>query len=143
MRNQGGSSHGSFQSADRDQPVHALRLRATREIFTLVLIVPFARGIYFTFRDWNGFETTKWVGFGELQRGLVRRQVLVLDVAHGEVRRRQRGLRQSRGLRPGAARDAADARHPCVLRTVFPVPNLLAGVILGLVRQFLSPRPFL
>ena len=32
-------------------------------IFILVLVVPFGRGVYFTFTDWNGFDITKFVGF--------------------------------------------------------------------------------
>ena len=32
-------------------------------IFSLVLVVPFATGFYYTFTDWDGFESTKLVGF--------------------------------------------------------------------------------
>ena len=32
-------------------------------IFIVVLIVPFVNGFYYTFTDWNGFKTTKLVGF--------------------------------------------------------------------------------
>ena len=31
-------------------------------IFTLVLVVPFTRGVWFTFTDWDGFEVTSFVG---------------------------------------------------------------------------------
>lgn len=31
-------------------------------IFTLVLVVPFSRGLYFSFTDWNGFEANNFVG---------------------------------------------------------------------------------
>ena len=31
-------------------------------IFTVVLIVPFVNGVYYTFTDWDGFEVTKLVG---------------------------------------------------------------------------------
>jgi ABC-type polysaccharide transport system permease subunit len=32
-------------------------------IFTIVLVVPFVNGFFYTFTDWNGFKTTKLVGF--------------------------------------------------------------------------------
>ena len=32
-------------------------------IFTIVLVVPFVTGFYYTFTDWNGFKTTKLIGF--------------------------------------------------------------------------------
>ena len=32
-------------------------------IFIIVLVVPFVNGFYYTFTDWNGFKTTKLVGF--------------------------------------------------------------------------------
>ena len=32
-------------------------------IFTVVLVVPFVNGFYYTFTDWDGFEITKLVGF--------------------------------------------------------------------------------
>ncbi|NCZ58239.1 MAG: sugar ABC transporter permease [Actinobacteria bacterium] len=32
-------------------------------IFTIVLVIPFVNGFYYTFTDWDGFETTKFVGF--------------------------------------------------------------------------------
>ncbi|MEZ5376850.1 MAG: sugar ABC transporter permease [Acidimicrobiales bacterium] len=110
-------------------------------IFTLVLIVPFARGIYFTFRDWNGFETTKWVGFENYSAAwsddkfwssmwltakyVVASVVLVNLVAFGL-----------------ALLVTLPMRGTHVLRTVFFVPNLLAGVILGLVWQFLFAQAF-
>ena len=31
-------------------------------IFILVLVVPFSRGVFFSFTDWDGFEVTKFVG---------------------------------------------------------------------------------
>jgi raffinose/stachyose/melibiose transport system permease protein len=32
-------------------------------IFTIVLVVPFVNGFYYTFTDWDGFKITKLVGF--------------------------------------------------------------------------------
>ena len=36
-------------------------------IFSIVLVVPFVNGVYYTFTDWDGFETTKLVGFGQFE----------------------------------------------------------------------------
>mgnify|MGYP003338997836 FL=1 len=32
-------------------------------IFTIVLIYPFAQGLYLTFTNWDGFSYTKFTGF--------------------------------------------------------------------------------
>ena len=32
-------------------------------IFTVVLVVPFVNGFYYTFTDWDGFKVDKFVGF--------------------------------------------------------------------------------
>ncbi|MCO5329566.1 MAG: sugar ABC transporter permease [Ilumatobacteraceae bacterium] len=108
-------------------------------IFTLVLIVPFVRGIYFTFRDWDGFGSTKWVGFDNyvavfhddkfwhslwLTLGYVLATVVITNLV-------------AFGL---ALLVTMPMRGMHALRTVFFVPNLIGGVILGLVWQFLFSK---
>ena len=39
-------------------------------IFTVVLVVPFVNGFYYTFTDWDGFKITKFVGLATIQNHL-------------------------------------------------------------------------
>jgi raffinose/stachyose/melibiose transport system permease protein len=105
-------------------------------IFTLVLVVPFTRGVYFTFTDWNGFDVTQFVGLDNYVAAIqnqdfwssmlftagyvVASLVLVNVVAFGL-----------------ALLVTIPLRGVNVLRTAFFLPNLIGGVILGLIWQFL------
>lgn len=105
-------------------------------IFFMVLVVPFGRGVFFTFTDWNGFDTTKFVGLDNyvstfhdeafwkamwLTLGYVLASlVLVNVVAFGLALLVTLPMRGVNGL-----------------RTIFFIPNLIGGVILGLIWQFL------
>jgi len=66
--------------------------------FVFVLIIPFVNGLIATFTDWDGFKSTKFVGFDNYILGAN------------------------------------------VLRTAFFVPNLIGGVILGVIWQFIFDR---
>lgn len=110
-------------------------------IFTLVLVVPFTRGVWFTFTDWDGFEVTSFVGldnyiaafqdapfWGSLLLTLAyvaASLVLVNAVAFGL-----------------ALLVTIPLRGVNVLRTGFFLPNLIGGVILGLIWQFLFGQAF-
>ena len=105
-------------------------------IFTIVLVVPFFRGIFFTFTDWDGFDFTSFVGFDNYAEALgdetfwaalsmtlgyvVASLVLVNVVAFGLALLVTLPLRGVNGL-----------------RTFFFIPNLIGGVILGLIWQFI------
>lgn len=105
-------------------------------IFVIVLVVPFTRGLYFSFTDWNGFDVTKFVGFDNYILSfqneafwasltltllyVLASLVLVNVVAFGL-----------------ALLVTLPVRGVNVLRTSFFVPNLIGGVILGLIWQFL------
>jgi raffinose/stachyose/melibiose transport system permease protein len=39
-------------------------------IFTVVLVVPFVNGFYYTFTDWDGFKVDKFVGLSNYQSHL-------------------------------------------------------------------------
>ena len=108
-------------------------------IFTLVLVVPFIRGIYFTFRDWDGFGSTKFVGFDNyravfeddafwhtlwLTLGYVLACVVLVNLV-------------AFGL---ALLVTMPMRGMHALRTVFFVPNLIGGVILGLLWQYMFSK---
>jgi raffinose/stachyose/melibiose transport system permease protein len=105
-------------------------------IFTVVLVVPFVNGFYYTFTDWDGFEITKFVGFGNYIESfadpkfwstlkftalfVIVSLILVNVVAFGLALIVTSNLR-SRNL----------------LRTLFFVPNLVGGVVLGVIWQFI------
>ena len=105
-------------------------------IFIIVLVVPFVNGFYYSFTDWDGFKTTKLVGFTNYTESfadprfwstlkftalfVVVSLVLVNAVAFGLALIVTSKLR-SRNL----------------LRTFFFVPNLIGGVILGVIWQFI------
>lgn len=105
-------------------------------VFTLVLVIPFVRGVYFTFTDWNGFKITKFVGLENyvavfhddafwhslwMTLGYVGASLVLVNlVAFGLALLVTIPMRGVNGL-----------------RTVFFIPNLIGGVILGLIWQFL------
>ena len=105
-------------------------------IFTVVLIVPFVNGVYYTFTDWDGFETTKLVGFKNYSKSfqdptfwstlkftglyVVVSLILVNVVAFGL-----------------ALIVTSKLKSKNFLRTFFFVPNLVGGVVLGVIWQFI------
>lgn len=105
-------------------------------IFTVVLVVPFVNGFYYTFTDWDGFKVDKFVGFSNYAESfadpkfwttlrftglfVIVSLVLVNVVAFGLALIVTSNLR-SRNL----------------LRTLFFVPNLVGGVVLGVIWQFI------
>ncbi len=105
-------------------------------IFTVVLVVPFVNGFYYTFTDWDGFEVTKFVGFSNYVESfsdpkfwstlrftglfVVVSLILVNVVAFGL-----------------ALIVTSQLRSRNFLRTLFFVPNLIGGVVLGVIWQFI------
>jgi raffinose/stachyose/melibiose transport system permease protein len=105
-------------------------------IFTIVLVVPFVNGLFYTFTDWNGFKTTELVGFSNYADSfadpkfwstlkftalfVVVSLILVNVVAFGL-----------------ALIVTSKLRSRNILRTFFFVPNLIGGVVLGVIWQFI------
>ena len=105
-------------------------------IFTVVLVVPFVNGFYYTFTDWDGFEVTKFVGLSNYVESfsdpkfwstlrftglfVVVSLILVNVVAFGL-----------------ALIVTSQLRSRNFLRTLFFVPNLIGGVVLGVIWQFI------
>jgi raffinose/stachyose/melibiose transport system permease protein len=105
-------------------------------IFTIVLVVPFVNGFYYTFTDWDGFETNKFVGFTNFTDSfadpkfwttlrftasfVVVSLILVNAVAFGL-----------------ALIVTSKLKSKNILRTFFFVPNLIGGVVLGVIWQFI------
>jgi len=105
-------------------------------IFTIVLVVPFVNGFYYTFTDWDGFKVDKFVGFDNYAESfsdpkfwstlkftglfVIVSLILVNVVAFGL-----------------ALIVTSNLRSRNFLRTLFFVPNLVGGVVLGVIWQFI------
>jgi raffinose/stachyose/melibiose transport system permease protein len=105
-------------------------------IFFVVLFVPFAQGIFLTFTDWDGFGYEEFVGFDNYVKSfqdetfwstlsftgafVVVSLVLINVVAFGL-----------------ALIVTTKLRSANIFRTFFFVPNLIGGVVLGVIWQFI------
>lgn len=110
-------------------------------IFVLVLVIPFSRGLYFSFTDWNGFDLTKFVGLDNYIASLNDKAFwdsLLLTIAYVAASLVLVNI-VAFGL---ALLVTIPLRGVNFLRTTFFVPNLIGGVILGLIWQFLFGQAF-
>ena len=104
--------------------------------FIIVLVVPFSQGLFLTFTNWDGFEFSDFVGFENYVKSfqdetfwstlrftggfVVVSLVLINVVAFGL-----------------ALLVTAKMRSANIFRTFFFVPNLIGGVVLGVIWQFI------
>ena len=105
-------------------------------VFFIVLVIPFSQGIFLTFTDWNGFDYEEFVGFDNYVKSfqdetfwstlsftgtfVVVSLVLINVVAFGL-----------------ALIVTTKLRSANIFRTFFFVPNLIGGVVLGVIWQFI------
>jgi len=105
-------------------------------IFFIVLAVPFGQGLFLTFTDWDGFSYDKFIGVGNYAKSFqdpdfwttlrfTLKFVLVSLIAVNAV---------AFGL---ALLVTAKLRSKNIFRTFFFVPNLIGGVVLGVIWQFI------
>jgi len=105
-------------------------------IFFIVLAVPFGQGLFLTFTDWDGFSYEKFIGVGNYTKSFqdpefwttltfTLKFVLVSLVAVNVV---------AFGL---ALLVTAKLKSKNIFRTFFFVPNLIGGVVLGVIWQFI------
>lgn len=105
-------------------------------IFSVVLVVPFVNGFYYTFTDWDGFEVTEFVGLSNYVESFsdpkfwstLRFTALFVVVSLILVNVVAFGL---------ALIVTSKLRSRNFLRTLFFVPNLIGGVVLGVIWQFI------
>ena len=105
-------------------------------IFSVVLVLPFANGFYLTFTNWDGFESDKFVGFDNYVKSFqdptfwatLRFTALFVVVSLVIVNAVAFGL---------ALIVTSKLRSRNILRTFFFVPNLIGGVVLGVIWQFI------
>ncbi len=108
-------------------------------IFFIVLVVPFSQGLFLTFTDWDGFGFDKFVGLNNYVRsfederfwatlGFTASFVVVSVILTNAV---------AFSL---ALLVTAKLRSANIFRTFFFVPNLIGGVILGVIWQFIFNR---
>ena len=105
-------------------------------IFAVVLIYPFLQGMYLTFTNWDGFSHDKFVGFSNYTKSLkdpefwitlrfTFKYVIVSVITINAV---------AFGL---ALLVTAKLKSSNIFRTFLFVPNLIGGVILGVIWQFI------
>jgi raffinose/stachyose/melibiose transport system permease protein len=105
-------------------------------IFLAVLVYPFAQGLFLTFTNWNGFKYTKSAGFSNYMEslrdphfwitlGFTIKFVLVSLILVNVV---------AFGL---ALLVTAKLKSSNIFRTFFFIPNLIGGVVLGVIWQFI------
>jgi raffinose/stachyose/melibiose transport system permease protein len=105
-------------------------------IFAIVLVIPFIRGIFFTFTDWDGFDYENFVGFANYEASLQDEtfwQAIAITFAYVAA---SLVLVNLVGFAL-ALLVTIPMRGANILRTAFFVPNLIGGVILGLIWQFI------
>lgn len=104
--------------------------------FFIVLVMPFLQGVFFTFTDWNGYKFEEFVGFDNYFKSFESTEfwstlsftgafVIVSIVVINIV---------AFGL---ALLVTAKLRSSNIFRTFFFVPNLIGGVVLGVIWQFI------
>lgn len=105
-------------------------------IFLVVLAYPFIQGLYLTFTDWDGFKHENYVGFANYAESLkdpefwttltfTLKFVAVSLIAVNAV---------AFGL---ALLVTSKLKSSNILRTFFFIPNLIGGVVLGVIWQFI------
>ncbi|MGF7045652.1 raffinose/stachyose/melibiose transport system permease protein [Paenibacillus sp. DS2015] len=111
--------------------------------FTLIMIIPFLLGMYYSFTDWNGVAgTVNWVGFKNFTQiftndsdfwksfGFTVRFTIVGVILTNVV-----GFFLAYFLTKGL-------KLRNVLRTVFFMPNVIGGLLLGFIWQFIFIKGF-
>ncbi|MFJ5758764.1 carbohydrate ABC transporter permease [Neobacillus sp. NPDC093182] len=111
--------------------------------FILIVLIPFFTGIYYAFTDWNGVTgSVKWVGLDNFKYLFTEdkqfQQSFILTTKYTVVAIIFTNL-IGFGL---ALLVAQKLKTKNILRTVFFMPNLIGGLILGFIWQFIFVKGF-
>jgi raffinose/stachyose/melibiose transport system permease protein len=111
--------------------------------FLLIVLIPFFTGIYYAFTDWNGVTgSVKWVGLDNFKYLFTEdkqfQASFILTTKYTVVAIILTNL-IGFGL---ALLVAQKLKTKNVLRTVFFMPNLIGGLILGFIWQFIFVKGF-
>ncbi|MDQ1910138.1 sugar ABC transporter permease [Paenibacillus sp. GD4] len=111
--------------------------------FFIIIVIPFVMSLYYSFTEWNGVTSNvKWVGFDNFKRILVDDQdfhrsfwfttrFTIAKVLLANLVGFGLALLLSQALK---------SRN--VLRTVFFMPNVIGGLLLGFIWQFIFVKGF-
>lgn len=112
--------------------------------FTLIVLIPFLLGFYYSFTEWNGLDLdkAKWIGMDNFQRIFLHDdnfwtafrftlKFTVLTVVGANL------LAFLLALMLTSAMKGRNA-----LRTIFFLPNVIGGILLGYIWQFIFTKGF-
>ncbi|WHY01503.1 sugar ABC transporter permease [Neobacillus sp. DY30] len=127
----------------KDAGLFALFVGPVLLAFTLIVLIPFFTGIYYAFTDWNGITgTVKWVGLDNFKYLFTEdkqfQQSFMLTTKYTFV-----SIILTNIIGFGLALLVAQRlKTRNLLRTVFFMPNLIGGLILGFIWQFIFVKGF-
>nr|WP_240688972.1 sugar ABC transporter permease [Ammoniphilus sp. YIM 78166] len=112
-------------------------------VFSLIVLVPFITGIYYAFTDWNGVNgNVTWVGLDNFKYLLTEdkqfQQSFLLTIKYTFVAIILTNL-VGFGL---ALLVSQMLKTRNILRTMFFLPNLIGGLLLGFIWQFIFIKGF-
>ncbi|WP_434481720.1 carbohydrate ABC transporter permease [Paenibacillus glycanilyticus] len=113
-------------------------------VFSIIVLIPFLLGFYFSFTEWNGLDLdkAKWIGMDNIHRIFMKDdkfwasfrftlKFTVVTVVVTNVLALTLGLLLTRAMR---------GRN--TLRTIFFLPNMIGGILLGYIWQFIFTKGF-
>jgi ABC-type sugar transport systems, permease components len=113
-------------------------------VFTIIVLIPFLLGFYFSFTEWNGLDLdkAKWIGMDNIHRIFTNDdkfwaafkftlKFTVVTVVVTNALALLLGLLLTRPMR---------GRN--TLRTIFFLPNMIGGILLGYIWQFIFTKGF-
>lgn len=127
----------------KDAGLFALFVGPVFLTFTVIVLIPFFTGIYYAFTDWNGVTgAVKWVGLDNFKYLFTEdkqfQQSFILTTKYTVVSIFLTNL-IGFGL---ALLVTQKLKTSNILRTVFFMPNLIGGLILGFIWQFIFVKGF-
>ena len=108
----------------------------------MVLIIPFFQGVYYSFTEYNGFEVTEFVGLDNYINLFKDDQFLYSLLFTGGFSVASVIGINIIGLLLALFVTQKMGKFNTVFRTIFFMPNLIGGIILGFIWQFIFLKAF-